>query len=99
MNEHWLSDYVSEVRVSYRDDAHVLYCSTCSSLDVNDHVEEVHRYVKANGLPIGKSIELRYLGKRMFIGDGPCLSRRSIALIADLDAELTQDNYCNCLKA
>ena len=102
MNNHtsddmsWLRDYVEAVHVTYCDEKTALYRSQCASLDVNDHIREVCEHVTANNLPRGKTIDIFYKGKRMFAGDGPAISKNSIAMIHGIDADIGQDIYCMC---
>jgi hypothetical protein len=94
----WLKEYVKEVGVTYRFNEIEKCRSTSKSLDVNDHIVELVGLI--NQRPAserqGGWIDIYYRGKRMFIGDGPRISRESIRLIADLNAEIGQDIYCMC---
>jgi len=92
----WLKDYVDAVHVTYCDDKTSYYRSQSASLDVNDHIREVCEHVKANNIANGKTIDIYYKSKRMFAGDGPLISKESIAMIHSIDADIGQDIYCMC---
>lgn len=92
----WLREYVKAVHVTYCDDKNDFYRSQSTSLDVNDHIREVCEEVMAGHLPRGKTIDIFYKGKRMFAGDGPRISKISVAMIHGIDADIGQDIYCMC---
>jgi len=100
MDTSWLKEYVAAVQVTYFQDEEVVCRSTSSSLDVNDHILEVaDRLVSLPGTGShGGTFEIYYKGKRMFIGDGPRISRKSISRIAALGADIGQDIYCMCAE-
>ena len=98
INKEWMIDYVQKVSVSYRYKDRLILESECNSIDVNDHIEEVvNKILDLNEMVYpGGMIEIYYVGKRMFIGDGPSISAKSVKLISSIDAEIGQDIYCIC---
>ena len=94
----WLSDYVKSVHVKYYFDNELKCQSDIESLDVNDHINQLIDMIYS--LPENERydgwIEVKYLGKRMFIGDGPRYSKESVIKIATIRAEIGQDIYCLC---
>jgi hypothetical protein len=94
----YLVDYVHEVSVSYYYNDQRKFKSISKSLDVNDHIMEVYLKVKKliNDEMKGGRFDIYYKGKRIFAGDGPIITADSVRLIAELDAEISQDIYCTC---
>ena len=68
------------------------------SLDVNDHIDQLIDEI--NRLPSSMRydgrIDVYYKGKRMFAGNGPIYTAKSINKIAKINAEIGQDIYCMC---
>jgi hypothetical protein len=72
--------------------------SNINSLDVNEHILNLCSILENYSEPekIKGHFEIYYVGFRMFAGDGPAYSKKSIKAMAELEASIGQDIYCNC---
>jgi hypothetical protein len=97
-DKEWLKDYVAKIRVRYLYNEKLKCETNIQSLDVNDHIDQIILLV--NDLPEEQRsngwIDVLYIGKRIFAGNGPRYSRESILKIASIKAEIGQDIYCMC---
>ena len=97
-NMDYLKEYVGDISVTYICKDGTKFVAISQSLDVNDHISVLSEVL--SGLDLNKAnggaFEVFYLGKRMFIGDGPSYSSKSVKIMAKYDAEISQDIYCMC---